>query len=93
MIITPEQANLKAEQQFDALREFVDRAARAGQRIDAVERELFRNCSAWATPCCRPSSLSRATETSDRRPRPPTGTSPAGSPSGMTAATSRSSAR
>jgi hypothetical protein len=42
MIITPEQAALKARQQFDALREFVDRAARDGQRIDAVERELFR---------------------------------------------------
>jgi hypothetical protein len=42
MIIAPEQAALKAHQQFDALRDFVDRAARAGQRIDAVERELFR---------------------------------------------------
>jgi hypothetical protein len=42
MIITPEQASLKAQQQFDALRDFVDRAARDGQRIDAVERELFR---------------------------------------------------
>lgn len=42
MIITPEQAALKAQQQFDALREFVDRAARDGQRIDTVERELFR---------------------------------------------------
>ena len=42
MIITPEQAALKAQQQFDALRDFVDRAARDGQRGDAVERELFR---------------------------------------------------
>lgn len=42
MIITPEQASLKAQQQFDALRAFVDRAARDGQRIDTVERELFR---------------------------------------------------
>jgi hypothetical protein len=42
MIITPEQAALKAQQQFDALRGFVDRAARDGQRIDTVERELFR---------------------------------------------------
>ncbi len=42
MIITPEQAALKAQQQFDALRGFVDRAAHDGQRIDAVERELFR---------------------------------------------------
>jgi hypothetical protein len=42
MIITPEQAALKAQHQFDALREFVDRAARDGQRIDTVERELFR---------------------------------------------------
>ena len=42
MIITPEQAALKAQQQFDALRDYVDRAARDGQRIDTVERELFR---------------------------------------------------
>lgn len=42
MIITPEQAALKAREQFDALRDFVDRAARDGQRIDTVERELFR---------------------------------------------------
>src|SRR5947208_368938 len=42
MIITPEQAALKARDQFDALRDFVDQAARDGQRIDAVERELFR---------------------------------------------------
>jgi hypothetical protein len=42
MIITPEQAALKARQQFDALRDFVDRAAADGQRIDDVERELFR---------------------------------------------------
>jgi hypothetical protein len=42
MIITPEQAALKAQHQFDALRDFVQRAARAGQRIDTVEREVFR---------------------------------------------------
>ncbi len=36
MIITPEQAALKAQQQFDALRDFVDQAARDGQPIDAV---------------------------------------------------------
>jgi hypothetical protein len=42
MILTPEQAALKAQHQFDALRAFVDRAARDGQRIDTVERELFR---------------------------------------------------
>ena len=42
MMMTPEQAALKAQQQFDALRDFVDRAARDGQRIDTVERELFR---------------------------------------------------
>lgn len=42
MIFTPEQAALKAQQQFDALRDFVDRAARGGQRIDTVERELSR---------------------------------------------------
>src|SRR5215210_965642 len=42
MIITPEQTALKAQHQFDALRDFVQRAARAGQRIDTVEREVFR---------------------------------------------------
>jgi hypothetical protein len=42
MIIAPEQAALKAQQQFDALRDFVHQAAQDGQRIDAVERELFR---------------------------------------------------
>jgi hypothetical protein len=42
MIITPEQASPKAQQQFDAQRQFVDRAAQDGQRIDAVERELFQ---------------------------------------------------
>src|SRR4051794_34983627 len=42
MIITPEQAALKAQHQFDALRDYGDRAARDGQRIDTGERELFR---------------------------------------------------
>src|SRR4051812_27795389 len=42
MIITPEQAALKAQHQFDALRDFVEQAAQDGQRIDTVERELFR---------------------------------------------------
>jgi len=42
MIITPEQAALKARHQFDALRDFVEQAAQDGQRIDTVEREVFR---------------------------------------------------
>lgn len=42
MIFTAEQASLKAQQQYDALRGFVERAARDGQRIDTIERELFR---------------------------------------------------
>jgi hypothetical protein len=42
MIITPEQAALKTQHQFDALRDFVQQAARDGQRIDTVEREVFR---------------------------------------------------
>src|SRR3954462_11606669 len=42
MMMTPEQAALKAQHQFDALRDFVQRSAREGQRIDTVERELFR---------------------------------------------------
>jgi len=43
MIMTPEQAALKAHNQFDALGEFVRKAARDGQRIDMVEREVFRH--------------------------------------------------
>jgi hypothetical protein len=42
MIITPEQAALKAQHQFNALRDFVQQAARDGQRIDTVERDVFR---------------------------------------------------
>jgi hypothetical protein len=42
LIITPEQAALKARHQFDALRDFVPQAARDGERIDTVEREVFR---------------------------------------------------
>src|SRR5438309_8508257 len=42
MTITPEQTALKAQHQFDALRDFVQQAARDGQRIDTVEREVFR---------------------------------------------------
>src|SRR3954466_12062089 len=42
MIVTPEHAALKARHQFDALRDFVEQAARDGQRIDTVEREVFR---------------------------------------------------
>jgi hypothetical protein len=42
MIISPEQTALKARGQFEALQDFVQQAARDGQRIDTVERELFR---------------------------------------------------
>jgi hypothetical protein len=42
MIISPEQAALKAHDQFNALGQFVQQAAQDGQRIDTVERELFR---------------------------------------------------
>jgi hypothetical protein len=42
MMMTPEQAALKAHEQFDALKALVEQAARDGQRIDTVERELFR---------------------------------------------------
>jgi len=42
MIITPEQAALKAQPQFDARRDLVQQAARDGERIDSVEREVFR---------------------------------------------------
>src|SRR4051812_16833199 len=42
MIITPEQAALKAQHQFDDLRDFVQQAAQEKQRIDTVERGLMR---------------------------------------------------
>jgi len=42
MIMTPEQAALKAQDQFDALNQFVQQAAEIGLRIDTVEREVFR---------------------------------------------------
>src|SRR5689334_18022549 len=42
MIMTPEQAALKARDQFDALSQFVQQAAEIGLRIDTVEREVFR---------------------------------------------------
>jgi len=42
MIITPEQAALKAQDQFDALRDFVQKAAQEQLRIDSVERGLMR---------------------------------------------------
>jgi hypothetical protein len=42
MIIPPEQAALKAQEQFDSLRDFVRQAAQEGQRIDTVERGLMR---------------------------------------------------
>jgi hypothetical protein len=42
MIITPEQAALKAQHQFDALRDLVQQAAGDRQRIDTVERQVFR---------------------------------------------------
>jgi hypothetical protein len=42
MMMTPEQAALKARDQFDALQGFVQQAAQDGQRIDTVEREVFR---------------------------------------------------
>ena len=38
------------------------------------------NCSAWATPCCRPSSPTRATATSVRRSRRPRATPYGGCP-------------
>ena len=43
MIITPEQATLKARQQFDSLLILVQRASLDCQRIDTVERDLMRH--------------------------------------------------
>ncbi len=42
MMMTLEQAALKAQAQFEALQVLVEQAAEDGQRIDTVERELFR---------------------------------------------------
>jgi hypothetical protein len=42
MMMTPEQAALKAREQFEALQVLVEQAAQDGQRIDTVERELLR---------------------------------------------------
>jgi hypothetical protein len=42
LILTPEQAALKAQQQFDSVRDFGQRAAQEGQRIDTGGRGLFR---------------------------------------------------
>ena len=43
MIITPEQAALKAQQRFDHLLGLVRQASHEGQRIDTVERDLMRH--------------------------------------------------
>lgn len=43
MIITPEQASLKAQQRFEGLLDLVRQASQDGQRIDTVERDLMRH--------------------------------------------------
>ncbi len=43
MIITPEQATLKAQQRFESLLDLVRRASQDGQRIDLVERDRIRS--------------------------------------------------
>ena len=43
MIITPEQAALKARQRFNSLLDLVQQASQDSQRIDMVERDLFRH--------------------------------------------------
>ncbi len=43
MIITPEQATLKAQQRFESLLVLVRRASQDGQRIDLVERDRIRS--------------------------------------------------
>ena len=69
MIITPEQAALKAQHQFDALRDFVQQAARDGQRIDTVDRELFRQRLGLGHSLLSASSPPRAMATWSRKPR------------------------
>ncbi len=41
MIMAKEQAFLKAQEQFDQLKDLVEAAARDGHRIDTVERDLM----------------------------------------------------
>src|SRR5512142_2498578 len=43
MIITPEQAALKAQERFDHLLDLVRQASHDGERIDTVERDLMRH--------------------------------------------------
>jgi hypothetical protein len=43
MIITPEQATLKAQERFDHLLDLVRQVSQDGRRIDTVERDLFRH--------------------------------------------------
>src|SRR5512143_2789245 len=43
MILTPGQATLKAQQRFECLLGLVRQAGQDGQRIDTVERDLFRH--------------------------------------------------
>jgi hypothetical protein len=43
MIITPEQASLKARERFEYLLDLVRGASQDGQRIDTVERDLMRH--------------------------------------------------
>ena len=92
MIITPEQAALKAQEQFDALRDFVQQAARDGQRIDTVERDLIRQLLGLGHTLL--SAFVAQQGDGDLGPEAETaeGQTPADCPSGMTAATSRSSA-
>ena len=42
MIMAPEQAALKAQEQFDSLWDLVQKAVREGDRIDTLERDLMR---------------------------------------------------
>jgi len=43
IIITPEQAALKAQERFDHLLDLVRQASHDGERIDTVERDLMRH--------------------------------------------------
>jgi hypothetical protein len=92
MIISPEQAALKAQQQFDALRDFVDQAARDGQRIDAVERELFRQLLGLGHTLLSTFVVQQGDGDVGPQAEIAEGRSPADCPNGLTAATCRSSA-
>ena len=91
MIITPEQAALKAQERFDALRAFVQTAPHEGQRINTLEREVFRQLLGLGHTLL--SAFDAGQDDGDLGPEEETGQGPSARrlPIDTTAATCRSS--